>query len=80
MFICQAAIKYCLKCTLIGPNWFQFNEMTERNEYLHIRKTRAEVFKQHWARTKKWHMQQLGDAVAASGSDAVADGAQDRSS
>ena len=43
-----AAIKYCSKAAAMGGRWTRWNEMTERREYLHIRKEYTNTFTEAW--------------------------------
>lgn len=43
-----AGAKYISKCIMMGGKWCMYNGMTERMEYLHIRKQCIEQFHRSW--------------------------------
>ena len=49
----------------MGPKWYRYNDMTERTEYLHVKKGRTELFTEHWSRAKKWHTKSLASSSSA---------------
>jgi hypothetical protein len=44
----KAGLAYATKCVKLGHPWYEFNEMAEVTEFLHLRKEHREVFKTVW--------------------------------
>ena len=42
----KAAMKYCRKCMELDGDWVSYNQMTERLEFLHLRREHKDIFKQ----------------------------------
>ena len=64
-----AAGRYVHKCIRMKSDWIHYNSMTERWEYLYIRKMRQDIFTKHWALHS-----QMSTVTPAAGA-AAADGA-----
>ena len=73
-----AGKKYVLACCRLGGNWIEYNEMTERFDYLYIKKGRRDVMRKSWRLLKRSSMQSEAASsapeqpVAASGPQVVA--------
>jgi hypothetical protein len=67
---CCAAVlagrRYVLACCRLGGHWVEWNEMTERYDYLYIRKGRREEFTKSWRlmKTTTSAMKELSPPVA----------------
>jgi hypothetical protein len=48
----RAACLYASKCTVMGHPWIEWNGMTERIEYLYMKKEVRDIFKRSWIRTE----------------------------
>lgn len=46
----EAGLRYAEKCMKMRGRWVMFNHMTERLEYLHVRKCHRERFSERWSR------------------------------
>eukprot|EP00969_Alexandrium_andersonii_P356598 15446903-Alexandrium_andersonii.AAC.2 len=44
-----AASRYIEKCLMMAGSWVSRNPMTERNEYLYLRRQHIDVFAESWA-------------------------------
>ena len=55
----QAALKYCNKCLALGGEWTQLNVMTERLEFLYIRKCVNSSIETIWSMWQQEHGEQL---------------------
>jgi hypothetical protein len=45
----QAALKYVAKAKVMGGKWVSYNELTERNEYLHLTQHTKSIFLKRWS-------------------------------
>ena len=52
----SAAEKYCLKCVAMGGEWCSLNSMTERMEYLYLRRESMDEMKEAWSEYEKESM------------------------
>ena len=50
----HAANLYCRKAIEMGGDWTTWNVMTERLEFLHVRKEFTDVFKEKWGLYQEW--------------------------
>lgn len=46
----RAASSYASKCVILGPPWVAYNSMTERVDFLYMKKGIREEFEQSWSR------------------------------
>lgn len=44
----ESAVRYCTKCARTQGKWISWNAMTERYEFLYIRRQHVEVYKESW--------------------------------
>ena len=44
-------LPHILCCVAMSGQWTSYNKMTERDEFLYIKKTRKEIFEQSWVHT-----------------------------
>ena len=54
-----ASIRYAQKCMAMGGDWISFNCMTERLEFLHIRREHTDIFKRAWQMCKQEEEQMI---------------------
>lgn len=45
----EASLKHCRRCVMMGPPFISMNGMTDRLEFLHIERSRSEVFSKCWS-------------------------------
>ena len=69
----KAALNYVFKAIVMGGDWVGMNSMTGRVEFLYIKKTRIECFKEKWEQrcSFRGHHGQTGVALPSSGSASV---------
>jgi hypothetical protein len=56
----KAALRYVAKCKLMGGDWVKFNEMTEREEFLHLQQSRSDLFTRSWELVSSRQVQAKG--------------------
>lgn len=44
----ESATRYCTKCARMQGKWISWNAMTERYEFLYIRRQHVEIYKESW--------------------------------
>ena len=74
-----AAAKYVTQATQMGTPWISWNEMTERLEYLYIRKVRIDIMRKYWALHSSMsssHTAPLGNVAAQPSKQAEATAAE----
>jgi hypothetical protein len=64
----KAGLAYAAKCVKLGHPWYEFNEMAEVTEFLHLRKEHREVFKTVWGLRSSSHTGSPAIAEQASSS------------
>lgn len=61
-----AAKKYCSKCLHMKGRWIRYNSMTERVEFLHLKKEVSDILSQTWSRYVQYHNKEQPPAMAVS--------------
>lgn len=63
----EAALRHATKCVKMGGKWLSFNPLTERVEFLHVRKQYNELFRQKWTAFVSLHSNDPAGQVKTSG-------------
>ena len=77
----KAAMNYCRKCMELGGDWVSINQMTERLEFLHLKREHKDIFSQCWELRSTWRAPSTGvgtgpNAPAGSNPKAIKSGAK----